>query len=69
VLARVFLDTSYVIALTVASDQFHEEAVRLAKQMELAGVRMVTTYGVLLEFGNAMSKRRFRTAGLQLPST
>jgi predicted nucleic acid-binding protein len=55
-----------VIALTVASDQFHQEAIRLAKQMELAGARMVTTYGVLLEFGNAMSKRRFRNPGLQL---
>ena len=66
--AEVSLDTSHAIALVVPSDQLHPKAVALSKQMELSRVRLVTTRGVLLEIGNALSKRRFRASGANVLS-
>ncbi len=36
-LAEVFLDTSYAVALSAPSDEFHLKAIELAKQMILDG--------------------------------
>ena len=58
--AELFLDTGYVIALSVANDRYHEQAVRLAEQIEENNIRLVTTRAILLEIGNALSKERFR---------
>jgi len=64
----VFLDAAYAIALAAPSDQLHARAVALARQVEGDRTRMVTTRAVLLEIGNALSKRRYRAAGVALLS-
>src|SRR5688572_683719 len=63
---RVFLDTSYAIALSAESDEHHEGAVELANQLEAQGTDFVTTRAVLLEIGNSLSKRRYREAAVDL---
>lgn len=65
-MAEVFLDTAYAIALSSANDLFHQRAVFLANELEAAGTRLVTTHAVLLEIGNALSKQRYRRAAIQL---
>lgn len=63
---EVFLDTSYALALSAPTDQFHERAVRLATELETAQARLVTTRAVLLEIGNALSRQRYRAAAVRL---
>jgi hypothetical protein len=63
---EVFLDAAYAIALSSPNDLFHMQAVRLADELESAGTHLVTTHAVLLEIGNALSKRRFRSAATRL---
>jgi uncharacterized protein len=53
---EVFLDTSFAIALSSATDQNHLQAVKLANQIESNKTRLVTTQAILLEIGNALSK-------------
>jgi predicted nucleic acid-binding protein len=65
-LAEVFLDTAYAIALSSPNDQFNPQAIALAEQLEARGSRLVTTRAVLLEIGNALSKQRYRQAAVQL---
>lgn len=67
--ADVFLDASYAIALAAPSDQLHARAVALAQRLETEQTRMVTSRAVLLETGNALSKRRYRTAAVALLSS
>ena len=64
--AELFLDTSYVIALSVTNDRHHGQALRLAEQIEEKHVRLVTTRAILLEIGNALSKERYRPAAVKL---
>jgi hypothetical protein len=64
--AELFLDTGYVIALSVPNDRYHEQAVRLAEQIEENNIRLVTTHAILLEIGNALSKERYRPAAVKL---
>ena len=63
---KVFLDTAYAIALSVESDEHHERAEELADQLEAEATQLVTTRAVLLEIGNALSKKRYRKAALEL---
>lgn len=63
---RVFLDTSYAIALSAPSDVNHNRAVELAKALEQETARFVTTRAVLLEIGNALSKVRYREPAIRL---
>ncbi len=63
---EVFLDTAYAIALSVESDEHHERAEELADQMEAEATRLVTTRAVLFEIGNALSKKRYRRAAVEL---
>jgi predicted nucleic acid-binding protein len=65
-LAEVFLDTSYAVALSAPSDEFHLKATELAKQMILDNARVITTRAVLLEIGNALSRQRFRATAVSL---
>lgn len=65
----VFLDASYAIALSAPSDQLHVRAVSMAQQLEAERTRMLTTQAVLLEIGNALSKRRYRAAAVSLLSS
>ncbi len=63
---EVFLDTAYAIALSVESDEHHERAEELADQLEAEATRLITTRAVLLEIGNALSKKRYRKAAVKL---
>jgi uncharacterized protein len=65
-MTEVFLDTSFAIALSSVTDQNHVRAVQLANQIEINKTRLVTTQAILLEIGNALSKRRYRAAAIQL---
>jgi predicted nucleic acid-binding protein len=51
---RVFVDTSFVLALINERDQYHEQADALSFKFEES--ELVTTDGVLLEIGNALAK-------------
>jgi predicted nucleic acid-binding protein len=50
---RIFVDTSFVLALINERDQYHDQAQELSLKFEQA--RLVTTVAVLLEIGNALS--------------
>jgi predicted nucleic acid-binding protein len=63
---EVFLDTAYAIALSSRTDQYHDKAVELARQLKEEGTKLVTTRAVLLEIGNALSGERYRTAAVRL---
>jgi len=63
---RVFLDTSYAVALSAVSDEHHKRAVELADEMEAASTHFVTTRAILLEIGNALSRLRHRAAAISL---
>jgi predicted nucleic acid-binding protein len=65
-MTEVFLDTSFAIALSSITDQNHVRAIQLANQIEANKIRLVTTQGILLEIGNALSKQRYRKAAIQL---
>lgn len=66
--AEAFLDAAYAIALASPKDRLHARAVALAEELESDRTRLVTTRAVLLEVGNALSKRRHRGAAVQLLS-
>jgi predicted nucleic acid-binding protein len=62
----VFLDTSYAIALSAPTDQYHRRARSLADDLEAAKARLVTTRAVLLEIGNALARPRYRPSAVSL---
>ena len=64
--SEVFLDTSYTIALASPRDQHHARAAALADQMESQSTRMITTRGVCLEIGSALSRQSFRDSAIAL---
>ncbi|MEA5554099.1 PIN domain-containing protein [Anabaena cylindrica UHCC 0172] len=65
----VFLDTSFAIALSSSGDEFHHQAQKLARQIEIDNTYIVTTQAVLLEIGNALSKQKYREkAGILIES-
>ena len=51
---RVFVDTSFVLALINECDQHHDQAEALSFKFEQSF--LITTVAVLLEIGNAMAK-------------
>lgn len=65
-MTKVFLDTSYAVALAAPGDNFHPQAVKLAENLARQGSRMVTTRAVLLEIGNSLARLRHREAGVAL---
>jgi predicted nucleic acid-binding protein len=67
--AEVFLDTAYAIALSASSDQHHERAVALARQLDAEGIHLITTRAVVLEIGNALARLRHRNAAVALLET
>jgi uncharacterized protein len=66
--AEAFLDSSYAIALSAPTDQYHQRAIELAERIERDGVRLVTTRAVSLEIGNALAEQRYRAAAILLLS-
>lgn len=67
-MSKVFLDTSYAVALSARTDENHELALKLAEELERSDTHFVTTRAVLLEIGNALAKVRYRKAAVQLLS-
>jgi hypothetical protein len=65
-MTEVFLDTSFVIALSSVTDQNHVRTVELAHRIEADRTRLVTTQAILLEIGNSLSKHKYRAAAIQL---
>jgi hypothetical protein len=64
--SEVFLDAAFAIALSAPNDQYHELAVTLAEQLEADGTRLITTRAVILEIGNALARKRYRRAAIEL---
>ena len=58
---RVFIDTSFVVAVTNPRDQNHEKAFRLAQ--DYVRRPLLTTTAVLLEIGNMLAKNYKQEAG------
>ncbi|MDQ2806758.1 MAG: PIN domain-containing protein [Chloroflexota bacterium] len=52
---RIFADTSFLLALSIPRDQYHQQAVALSYQ--LTGQVLLTTTAVLLELGNALARQ------------
>ena len=55
--------------MSVASDEDHDRAEGLAEQLEARQTRLITTRAILLEIGNALSKKRYRKAAVELLDT
>jgi len=53
-LNRVFIDTSFVVALVNEKDQHHQRASELADLFD--GYPLITTDAILLEVGNALAR-------------
>ena len=51
---RIFVDTSFVLALINERDQYHDQAEALSFKFEQSF--LITTVAVLLEIGNALAK-------------
>jgi predicted nucleic acid-binding protein len=67
-MSKVFLDTSYAVALSARTDENHKRATELAEELEVAGTPLITTRAILLEIGNALAKLRYRPAAVRLLS-
>jgi uncharacterized protein len=65
---EVFLDTAFALALAVPKDLHHARAMLLADELENLNARMVTTRSVILEIGDALSKKQYRQAAIDLLS-
>ena len=63
---KIFLDAAYAIALSAVTDQNHEKAKMLARQIENSDTSLVTTRAVVLEIGNALARLRYRSAAIEL---
>ncbi|MFN0110587.1 MAG: type II toxin-antitoxin system VapC family toxin [Blastocatellia bacterium] len=64
--SKVFLDTAFAIALSSPKDENHQQALRLALEVEAKQVRLVTTRAVVFEIGNSLSRQRHRIASIEL---
>jgi uncharacterized protein len=53
-LIKVFVDTSYLLALVIKSDEKHEQAITLAQKYQNS--KLITTQAIMLEFGNFLSR-------------
>jgi predicted nucleic acid-binding protein len=61
-----FLDTSFAIALAAPADVYHSKAIELSDQLQREGRGFVTTHAVLLEIGDAFSKKQLRRVGVEM---
>lgn len=64
--SKVFLDTSYAIALVSPQDYYHAKAVEIAEILEAESINLITTQAILLEIGNALSKLKYRQVSISL---
>jgi hypothetical protein len=63
-MSKVFLDTSYAIALAIEKDQYHQQALTLANAFEQQGQEVLTTWAVVIEIGNALASASYRKTGV-----
>jgi hypothetical protein len=63
---EVYLDTSYAIALVVIDDEYHERAIALSRVLEQQRRRLVTSRAVVIEIGNSLARRQFRSESVRL---
>jgi len=61
-----FIDTSYFIALASKLDQYHDKAVKLAKQILSKNIKLITSEFILLEVGNSFSKMHLKQKGINI---
>jgi len=64
-----FLDTSYAIALSSSTDDYHHKALAIAQQLKASKTPLVTTRAIILEIGNALSKQKYRSKSIKLLSS
>ena len=64
--SSLFLDTAFAIALSSPKDDYHQQAVRLAEELETKRTRLITTRAVIVEIGNALAKPRYRATAVRL---
>lgn len=57
----IFMDTSYILALINACDEFHQQALNAADQID---GKFITTEAVLTEIGNALAKLQWRALAI-----
>lgn len=62
----LFLDTAYVYALFNTRDQWHAKAVEWQKIIEADDRRLVTTQLILVEIGNGLAGKQFRTQAARI---
>ena len=63
---KLFLDTSYVIALSVPKDQNHKKAIQIADFLKIDTAKLITTRAITLEIGNSLSAQKYRQAAVEL---
>ncbi len=61
---KIFLDTSFAVALVSGKDAFHRVANSWSEKVESSGIQVITTQAIMLEIGNALSKSAFRRIGI-----
>lgn len=61
-----FLDSGYLIALAIEPDALHTAAKRWAKRVEAEEWSFLTTWAVMLEVGNALSKPQYRDKAVSI---
>jgi uncharacterized protein len=62
---EVFVDTAFVVALASRQDQYHAVATAMVPRFR-AGTRLVTTWAVCLEIGNALARQQYRHKAVDL---
>lgn len=65
-MSRIFLDTSFVIALSIEDDKYHAVAKLWAEYIRQNKSILITHQGILLEIGDALSKPQWRTKAADL---
>ena len=66
---ELFLDASYLIALSVPADEHHDKACEFVRELETSARLLVTTQAVLFEVADALCKPRHRMAAVRLLET
>ena len=68
-MAKLFLDTSFAIALASKRDQYHAKALDLSRRIRETDDQLITTIPVIFEIGNSLAKQSFRPAAVSLVSS
>ena len=61
---RIFIDTSFIIALYNIDDEYHKKAVNILPEIENA--QFILTHAIILEIGNAFANIKLRKIGIEI---